>query len=92
MFVLEMRADDVHAVLGRLMDMVRMAGIPLAGIEATAGMDDYAIRLRLGTEDREAVERLARRAGGIHGADGIEVIRPRPSFHRASPVGDIAWA
>lgn len=83
MFVLELRADDVHAAMGRLLDQVRLAGIPLAAVEAIAGGGGYTVRAVLKTEDAEGIDRLARRAGNIVGVTNPRVARdlaPAPSF------------
>lgn len=73
MAVFEMRADDVHAVLGRLLDHVRMAGIPVLELSARAERGGYALSLSLDTANREAVVKLARRAGAIVGVTGLQL-------------------
>lgn len=92
MFALELRAADVHAVMGRLLDQIRLADIPLISIEARAEDGEYAVLARLGTDDREAAERLGRRARTIVGVVELEVSRERPALSQPRIVGELAWA
>ena len=73
MFVLELDASDVHTVLGRLLDRIRVAGLTLAALDAKAAAGKYRIRALIDASDREAVERLACHVGRIVGAAAIEV-------------------
>lgn len=75
MHVLELRADDIHTVLGRLMDRIRVSGLMLVAVEASFGQDGYAVRVRVGTEDTGAVERLADTMTRVVGATFIEFRR-----------------
>jgi hypothetical protein len=45
-FVLELNASDVHAVLGRLLDLTRVAGLKLACVTAWAEPGEYRIQAR----------------------------------------------
>ncbi len=75
MFILELQASDVHAVLGRLLDQTRVAGLRLAAVNARAEAGEYRIRASIDVRDREAVDRLARRVGTMIGVAAIEVSR-----------------
>ena len=83
-----MRASDMHAVLGRLLDHVRMADLPVNELSVRADRGEYALRLFLDTADREAVARLARRTAGIVGVTGLTLTeegapsKPAPSALR----------
>jgi acetolactate synthase regulatory subunit len=77
MYLLQLQATDVHAALGRLLDLARVAGLKLAAVsaQAAAGPDtsEYTIRASLDVSDREIVDRLAHRIGSIVGVGAIEV-------------------
>lgn len=73
MFVLELRASDVHAVLGRLLDQTRVAGLKLMAVNARAEAGEYRIRASIDASDREVADRLARRVATIVGVNAIEV-------------------
>lgn len=79
MFILEQQASDVHAVLGRLLDQTRVAGLRLADVNARAEADKYRIRASIDVGEREAVDRLARRVGSMIGVTLIEVSRESQS-------------
>lgn len=87
MFVLELRADDVHAALGRLLDQVRLAGIPLAAVEAVAGNEGYTVRATLRTEDHDGVDRLVRRTSTIVGVSDTWAARERAPFGQVRAAG-----
>jgi len=72
-FVLELQTRDVHAVLGRLLDQTRVAGLNLMAVNATAEAGEYRIRASIDSSDREVADRLARRVATIIGVDAIEV-------------------
>jgi acetolactate synthase regulatory subunit len=77
MYLLQLQATDVHAALGRLLDLARVAGLKLAAVSAQAAVDpdtgQYTIRASLDVSDREIVDRLAHRIGSIVGVGAIEV-------------------
>lgn len=73
MFVLELQASDVHAVLGRLLDQTRVAGLKLTAVNASAEAGEYRIRASIDVSDREVADRLARRVATIVGVNAIEV-------------------
>ena len=73
MFVLELRANDIHAALGRLLDQTRVAGLRLAAVNAQAEAGEYRVRASIDVGDREIVDRLARRVGTMIGVAAIEV-------------------
>jgi acetolactate synthase regulatory subunit len=78
MYLLQLQATDVHAALGRLLDLARVAGLKLAAVSAQAAADpdtgdEYTIRASLDVSDREIVDRLAHRIGSIVGVGAIEV-------------------
>jgi hypothetical protein len=72
-FLLELHASDMHAALGRLLDQVRVAGIRLAAVSAEAGADDYRIFASFDINDRDVVERLARRIATMVCIGAVEV-------------------
>lgn len=72
-FILELHASDVHAVLGRLLDQTRVAGLKLAVVNARAEAGEYRIRASIDVGEREAVDRLARRVGTMMGVAAIKV-------------------
>ena len=61
MFVLELLASDLYAVLGRFLDTARVAGLKLAAVSARESAGRYAIRATIDVRDAESVERLARK-------------------------------
>ena len=73
MFFLELNTSDMHAALGRLLDQARVAGLRLAAVSARADADQYRISASIDIKDRDAVERLARRVGGLFCIDTVEV-------------------
>ena len=73
MFVLELQTRDVYAVLGRLLDQTRVAGLNLMAVNATAQAGEYRIRASIDISDREVADRLARRVATIVGVDAIEI-------------------
>jgi acetolactate synthase regulatory subunit len=77
MYLLELQANDVHAALGRLLDLARVAGLKLAAVSAQtgAGADtgEYTIRASLDVADRDVVDRLACRIRAVVGVAAIEV-------------------
>ena len=78
MFVLELLASDLYAVLGRLLDHARVAGLKLAAVSAHETAGQYAIRATIDTPDAERVEKLARKLRTMVGVAEI-VIRQDPS-------------
>ena len=78
MFVLELQASDVHAVLGRLLDQTRVAGLKLMAVNAKAEAGEYRIRASIDVSDREVADRLARRVATIVGVNAIEVVGECP--------------
>jgi Tfp pilus assembly protein PilN len=77
MHFLELRADDVHAVLGRLMDRIRVSGLRLVVVEASLDQDGYAVTVGVRTEDIGAMERLANVMRNVAGATLVRVGRAR---------------
>jgi acetolactate synthase regulatory subunit len=77
MYLLELQATDVHAALGRLLDLARVAGLKLAAISAEVGggaeAGEYTIRASLDVADRDVVDRLACRIRSVIGVAAIEV-------------------
>ena len=61
MFVLELLASDLYAVLGRFLDTARVAGLRLTAVSACESAGQYAIRATIDVRDAESVERLARK-------------------------------
>jgi hypothetical protein len=72
-FVLKLQARDVHAVLGRLLDQTRVAGLKLIAVNASAEAGEYRIRASIDVGDHEIADQLARRIVTIVGVDAIEV-------------------
>lgn len=77
MHFLELRADDVHGVLGRLMDKIRVSGLRLVVVQASLDQDGYAVTVGVGTEDISAMERLANVMRNVAGATLVRVGRVR---------------
>ena len=77
MHFLELRADDVHGVLCRLMDKIRVSGLRLVVVEASLDQDGYAVTVGVGTEDISAMERLANVMRSVAGATLVRVGRVR---------------
>lgn len=73
MFLLELNTSDMHAALGRLLDQARVAGLRLAAVIARADADQCRISASIDINDRDAVDRLARRHGAMFCIDTIEV-------------------
>jgi acetolactate synthase regulatory subunit len=73
MFVLELLADDLYAVLGRLLDSARVAGLKLAAVSAAQSAGQYAIRATIDVRDKERVERLARKLRTMVGVADVMI-------------------
>jgi acetolactate synthase regulatory subunit len=73
MFLLELHASDMHAALGRLLDQARVAGLRLAAVSAEAQADDCRISASIDIDDRDVVDRLARRVGTMVCIGAIQV-------------------
>jgi hypothetical protein len=73
MFFLELHASDMHAALGRLLDQARVAGLRLASVSAEARAYDYRISASIDINDRDVVDRLARRVGTMVCIGAVEV-------------------
>ena len=82
----------MHAVLGRLLDHVRMADIPVTELTVRTDQGGYALRLSIETVDSEAIARLARRAGGIVGLTGLELAERGEPSTTAPPNLDLTEA
>jgi hypothetical protein len=74
-FVLELHANDMHSVLGRLLDQIRVAGLKLTAVSAWADGSGYKIRATLDASDRDIVDKLARRLGTMIGVSALDVQR-----------------
>ena len=61
MYVLELLASDLYAVLGRFLDTARVAGLKLTAVSACESAGQYAIRTTIDTSDAESVDKLARK-------------------------------
>ena len=77
MYVLRLRAIDLHNTLARLMDRIRVGGMRLIGVSAKLQCDErshesvWDVLLRIDAEDADNVERLATAAQRILGTDQI---------------------
>lgn len=81
-FVFEIEANDVYAVLGRVLNRTRVVGLRLAAVSAAETDGGYTISATVDTADSELVERLARQFGGMIGVTAVSVERApmrRPS-------------
>lgn len=74
---LELRADDVHAVLGRLMDRIRRSGLMLVAAEVVRRRDGHTVTVCIGSEDAGAIERLSDAMATVIGATLLGVGRSR---------------
>ena len=85
MFLLELQTSDMHAALGRLLDQARVAGLRLAAVSARADASECRISASIDIDDRDAVDRIARRVGALFCIDAIEVRGesqcPTPTSH-----------
>jgi hypothetical protein len=84
-FVLELHATNLHNVLGRLLDQTRVAGLTLAAVSASMEAGGYRIRATLDVRDRDIVDRLGYRVGGIIGVGGLEVRQQCSETGQAPP-------
>lgn len=76
MYVFEIETSESYAVIGRVVDRSRVAGIRLSAITAEeTARGTYAIALTLDTTDRDLVERLARQFGEMFGVLLVNVER-----------------
>ena len=75
MFCLELRSRDMHAALGRLLDQARVAGLRLTAVSAQALADECRISASIDIDDRDVVERFARRVGSIFCIGAVELRR-----------------
>jgi hypothetical protein len=73
MFVLELAADDLYAVLGRFLDHARVAGLRLAAVSAHESAGRYTICATIATRDAERVERLARKLRTVAGVADVVI-------------------
>jgi hypothetical protein len=82
MFVLELLASDLYAVLGRFLDSARVADLKLAAVSAQESAGQYAIRATIDTPDAERVDRLARKLRTMAGVAAV-VIRQDQSSNQS---------
>ena len=73
MFFLELQTSDMHAALGRLLDQTRVAGLRLAAVSACAVANECRISASIDIDDRDAVDRLARRVGTMACIAAVEL-------------------
>jgi hypothetical protein len=82
-FVLEIEASDIYAVLGRVLDRARVTGLRLAAVAAKeTDVGGYTISATVDTADCDIVDRLARQFAGMAGVTSVGVKREttrRPS-------------
>ena len=85
MFLLELQTSDMHAALGRLLDQTRVAGLRLAAVSARTNASECRISASIDIDDRDAVDRIARRVGALFCIDAVEVRGesqcPTPTSH-----------
>ena len=73
MFLLELQTSDMPAALSRLLDQTRVAGLRLAAVSARADANECRISASIDINDRDVIDRLARRVGAMFCIDAIEV-------------------
>ena len=73
MHVLRLVAPEFHGPFGRLLDRIRLAGLPVASISARAGAEGFAVEVELSTGDHAAIERLAHQMRQTIGARDVEI-------------------
>jgi hypothetical protein len=73
MYVLELLASDLYAVLGRFLDHARVAGLTLAAVSARESAGQYAICATIAVHDTESAERLARKLRTMVGVAEVVV-------------------
>jgi hypothetical protein len=84
-FTFEIEASDIYAVVGRVMDRTRVAGLKLTAIAASeTGAGGYAVSATVDTADCDIVGRLARQFGEMPGVTSVSV--EREAMHRPSEV------
>ena len=86
MFVLELLASDLYAVLGRFLDTARVAGLRLTVVSARESAGQYAIRATIDVRDAESVERLARKLRTMVGV--AEVVIRQDLSRQDEPAQD----
>jgi hypothetical protein len=82
MFVLELLASDLYAVLGRFLDSARVAGLKLAAVSAHETADQYAICASIETHDAERVDRLARKVRMMVGVSAVAIRQDQSGQHQ----------
>jgi F420-0:gamma-glutamyl ligase len=73
MFVLELLASDLYAVLGRFLDTARVAGLKLTAVGARESAGQYAICATIQAREAESVERLARKMRTVFGVTAVVI-------------------
>jgi len=73
MHFLKLHTPDIHVLLGRLLDRIRLADLPIAGIEAGPQGEGYAVAVRMATANHRAVERLAHQMRHVIGTSVVEI-------------------
>ena len=73
MFVLELLASDLYAVLGRFLDQARVAGLKLAAVSARESAGQYAICATIDVRDGESVDKLARKVRTMVGVAAVVI-------------------
>ena len=86
MYVLELLAGDLYAVLGRFLDSARVAGLRLAAVSARESAGQYAICATIATRDAESVDKVARKLRTMVGVAAVAVRQDesRPDLLRAA--------
>jgi hypothetical protein len=82
-FVFEIEATELYALLGRVLDRSRVTGLKLSAVSATeTGEGGCRITATVDTTDRDIVDRLARQFGEMFGVTSVNV--ERAAIHRPS--------
>jgi hypothetical protein len=73
MHSLRLHTPDIHGLLGRLPDRIRLADLPIASIEAHAHGEGHVVEAQIATNDRHTIERLAHQMRQVIGTTVVEI-------------------
>lgn len=75
MVTLRLIAEDLHTVLGRMLDQLRLADIAVSEVNATRQGCKYLVSASLQVADDWTVEKISRRVGSMVGVTNAEITR-----------------
>jgi len=71
LYIINLQADDLHSVLGRLLARIRLAAVMLDRLDVAAVIDGYAMRVVLLAKDAAIVDRLIHQIEAIEGIGNL---------------------